>query len=176
MSTSSKICIALSGVLFIIAGIMCLTNAGAALLSLAWLLGFFTLISGILTLQFYLTGFKEVAGSGYVLFSAIADILMGIFFLANQVLVAAAIPFVFAALILVAGMQTVIHAFDFKRAGFGGWHMLLIFGILTILFAVCSFVDPALSVFTITFMVGFALITRGVNRFIFLAGVKQITK
>ena len=174
MSTSSKVCIGLSGALFIIAGIMCLSSAGATLLSLAWLLGFFTLLSGILSLYFYVTAFKEVSGSGYVLFSAIADIIIGIIFLANQVLVAAAIPFVFAAIILMAGVQAVIHAFDFKRAGFMGWHMLLVFGILTVLFAVLSFVDPALSAFTITFMVGFALITRGVNRFIFLAGVNRL--
>jgi uncharacterized membrane protein HdeD (DUF308 family) len=68
----------------------------------------------------------------------------------------------------------VVHAFDFKGAGYPGWHMLLLFGILTVLFAICSFVDPAISAFTITFMVGFALITRGVNRFIFLAGIKKL--
>ena len=68
MSTSSKVCIGLSGALFIIAGIMCLSSAGATLLSLAWLLGFFTLISGILSLYFYITVFREVSGSGYVLF------------------------------------------------------------------------------------------------------------
>ena len=174
MSTSSKVCIGLSGALFIIAGIMCLSSAGATLLSLAWLLGFFTLLSGILSLYFYVTAFKEVSGSGYVLFSAIADIIIGIIFLANQVLVAAAIPFVFAAILLMAGVQAVIHAFDFKRAGFSIWHMFLVLGILTVLFAVLSFVDPALSAFTITFMVGFALITRGVNRFIFLAGVNRL--
>ena len=115
-----------------------------------------------------------LSGSGFVLLSAIADIIIGIIFLANQVFVAAAIPFVFAAWILFAGMLAVIHAFDFKRAGFINWYLLLIFGILTVLFAVLSFVDPAISAFTITFMVGFALITRGVNRFIFLAGIKNL--
>ena len=174
MSTSSKVCIGLSGALFIIAGIMCLSSAGATLLSLAWLLGFFTLISGILSLYFYFSVFSNVQGSGYVLMTSIADIVIGIIFLANQVFVAAAIPFIFAALILVAGIQAIIHAFDFKRAGFMGWHMLLVFGILTVLFAIYSFMDPALSAFTITFMVGFALITRGVNRFIFLAGVNRL--
>ena len=114
MSTSSKVCIGLSGALFIIAGILCLSSAEATLLSLAWVLGFFTLLSGILSLYFYVTAFKEVAGSGYVLFSAIADIIIGIIFLANQVLVAAAIPFVFAAILLMAGIQAVIHAFDFR--------------------------------------------------------------
>ena len=174
MSTSSKVCIALSGLLFIIAGIMCLSSAEATLLSLAWILGFFTLLSGILSLFFYLKGFSVVPGSGYVLIAAIADIIMGIIFLANQVFVAAAIPFVFAAWILVAGILSITHSFEFKKKGFPGWHMLLIFGILTVLFAICSFVDPAISAFTITFMVGFALITRGVNRFIFLAGIKKI--
>ena len=174
MSTSSKVCIALSGVLFIIAGILCLSSAEATLLSLAWILGFFTLLSGILSLYFYIQVLRDVPGSGYVLFTSVADIIIGILFLANQVLVAAAIPFVFAAIILMAGIQAIIHAFDFKRAGFSIWHMFLVFGILTVLFAICSFVDPALSTFTITFMVGFALITRGINRFIFLAGVKQL--
>ena len=176
MSTSSKVCVALSGLLFIIAGILCLTSAEATLLSLAWILGFFTLLSGILSLYFYLRGFNAIPGSGYVLLAAIADIIIGIIFLAKQVFVAAAIPFVFAAWILVAGMLAVVHAFDFKRAGYPGWHMLLIFGILTVLFAICSFVDPAISAFTITFMVGFALITRGVNRFVFLAGVKKMVE
>ncbi len=174
MSTSSKICIALSGLLFIIAGIMCLASAQATLLSLAWLLGFFTLLSGIFSLYFYLRGYSTAPGSGFVLMSAIADIIIGIIFLANQVFVAAAIPFVFAAWILVAGVLSITHSFEFKKAGFAGWHMLLIFGILTVLFALCSFVDPAISAFTITFMVGFALISRGVNRFVFLAGVKKL--
>ena len=174
MSTSSKVCIALSGVLFIVAGILCLSSAEATLLSLAWILGFFTMLSGILSLYFYINVLRDVPGSGYVLFTSAADIIIGILFLANQVLVAAAIPFVFAAMILMAGIQAIIHAFDFKRVGFRIWHMFLVFGILTVLFAVCSFIDPELSAFTITFMVGFALITRGINRFIFLAGIKQL--
>ena len=174
MSTSAKVCIGLSGILFIIAGIMCLASPEATLLSLAWILGFLTLLSGIFSLYFYLRGFSGASGSGFVLLSAIADIIIGIIFLANQVFVAAAIPFVFAAWILFAGMLAVIHAFDFKRAGFVNWYLLLIFGILTVLFAVLSFVDPAISAFTITFMVGFALITRGVNRFIFLAGINNL--
>ncbi len=174
MSTSSKICIALSGLLFIIAGILCLTSTEATMLSLAWILGFFTLVSGILVLYFYFKGFHVVPGSSYVLFTAVADIIIGIIFLGNQIFVAAAIPFVFAAWILVAGIQAVIHAFDFKKAGYFGWKMLLTFGILTVIFAVCSFIDPAISAFTITFMVGFALIARGVNRFVFLAGVNKL--
>ena len=171
MSTSSKVCVALSGLLFIIAGILCLSSAEATLLSLAWVLGFFTLLSGILSLYFYFKGVSAIPGSGFVLLASIADIIIGIIFLANQVFVAAAIPFVFAAWILVAGILSIIHSIEFKKKGFIGWHMLLIFGILTVLFAICSFMDPAISAFTITFMVGFALITRGVNRFIFLAGV-----
>ena len=174
MSTSSKVFIAISGILFIIAGIMCLASPGATLLSLAFILGFFTLVSGILSLCFYFNGFKAAEGSGFVLFASIADILIGLFLLGHQVFVAAAIPFVFASWILVAGVLAVVHAIDFKRAGYPGWHVLLIFGILTVIFAICSFVDPEISAFTITFMVGFALISRGVNRFVFLAGVKKL--
>lgn len=174
MSTSSKVFISISGILFIIAGIMCLASPGGTLLSLAFILGFFTLISGILSLCFYFNGFRAFDGSGFVLFASIADILIGMFLLGNQVFVAAAIPFVFASWILVAGVLAVVHAFDFNKAGFPGWHIFLIIGILTVLFAICSFMDPAISAFTITFMVGFALISRGVNRFVFLAGVKKL--
>ncbi len=174
MKTSSKIFIGLSGLLFIIAGVMCLASPQATLLSLAWLLGFFTLFSGIATLAFYFGIASDYDGSGFILLSAIADIIMGMLFLGHQMLVAAAIPFVFAAWIMVVGVHTVIQAFEFKKAGFSNWTVLLILGLLTVLFAAGSFIDPAISAISITLLVGVALISRGVNRFVFLAGIGRL--
>jgi len=37
-----------------------------------------------------------------------------------------------------------------------------------------SFIDPAISAISITLLVGIALISRGVNRFVFLSGIGRL--
>ena len=174
MSTSSKIMIGLSGILYIIAGMLCIFSVQGTLLSIAWLIGFFTLLSGILSMSFYFSLRGIAVEKGYVLLSGIADIVIGLLFLSHPAAVASAIPYVFAAWIFIAGLLSLIHSFDFRNAGFKNWWTMAFFGILTLIFAVCVFVDPIVGAFAISMLVGIALLTRGFVRFVFLAAVNRI--
>ena len=176
MNTSSKILIALSGILFIVTGCLCLSSAGGTLLSIAWLIGVMTLAAGISSLCFYFSTGRYFVNGNYILLNSIADIVMGILFLGHKLVVAAALPYMFAMWIFVAGLQSALHSFDFKKAGFSTWWVMLVLGIVAVGFSVCSFFEPVVSAVAISILAGGALISRGLNRFVFLAGANRLEK
>lgn len=176
MRTSSKIYMVLSGVLLVILGIVCLCNTGETILSLAWLMGIFALVSGIAALMFYIAVGRSLAGRSGILLTAIMDILMGILFLANPLVVAGMLPILFAFWTLFSGINIAIRSFDFKQVGFSLWWLILIMGIAGAAFGVCALINPMVAVVTITLFIGISLILRGVAYFVEVAGINKFEK
>ena len=176
MRTSSKIYMALSGVLLVILGIVCLCNTEETILSLAWLMGIFALITGIAALMFYIAVGRSLAGRSGILLTAIIDILIGILFLGNPLIVANTLPIVFAFWTLFGGINIAIRSFDFKQVGFTGWWLILIMGIVGATFGVCALINPIVGAVAITVLVGIALILRGTAYFVEVAGINKFEK
>ena len=52
MKTSTKIWLAIAGILLVALGVVCITKPAATLFTTAWLIGLFTLIAGVSKLIF----------------------------------------------------------------------------------------------------------------------------
>lgn len=176
MKTSTKIWMCLAGIALVALGIVCLVNTGSTLLSLAWLLGLFFLVAGCCEFAAWGKLHLILPQSGLLFLSAMLQVLMGIFFIIHPVSLAAALPFVFAFVILFEGVRIAIESFDFKQVGFRYWWIMLLFGLLAAAFGVYGFFQPAISATTLIILVSLGIVLAGVGYWVQVAGINRFEK
>lgn len=176
MKTSTKIWMCLAGIALVALGIVCLVNTGSTLLSLAWLLGLFFLVAGCCEFAAWGKLHLILPQSGLLFLSAMLQVLMGIFFIIHPMSLAAALPFVFAFVILFEGVRIAIESFDFKQVGFRYWWIMLLFGLLAAAFGVYGFFQPAISATTLTILVSLGIVLAGVGYWVQVAGINRFEK
>lgn len=176
MKTSTKIWMCLAGIALVALGIVCLVNTGSTLLSLAWLLGLFFLVAGCCEFAAWGKLHLILPQSGLLFLSAMLQVLMGIFFIIHPVSLAAALPFVFAFVILFEGVRIAIESFDFKQVGFRYWWIMLLFGLLAAAFGIYGFFQPAISATTLTILVSLGIVLAGVGYWVQVAGINRFEK
>ena len=173
MRNSIKILIAVTGILFILLGILCLAKPGAALFSMAWLMGIITLTSGIVELIAVLYLQRFLPNSGTRVLSAVFQIIVGCILLGNQMLVAASLPVIFTLWIMVEGIIIAVKAFDYKQVEFKFWWCILILGIGGAVLGFLGLRDPAAAGKTLSILVGIGVISEGISFLVTLGGIKR---
>ena len=176
MRNSTKILIAVSGILFILLGIFCIAKPGAALFSMAWLLGLITLISGIAELIMVLNAQRFIPNSGTRVLSAIFQIVVGCLLLGHKWLVTVSLPVIFAIFVLVEGIVIAVKAFDYKQVDFKYWWCLLILGIAGAVLGFLGLRNPDVAGKTLSILVGIGVIAEGVSYLVTLGGINRFEK
>ena len=171
-----KIMLGVSGTLLIVLGVLCFYNPGATLLSMAAVIGLLTLCSGISSLVFAFKTRGLLPNTGLIIFRGLLMLLLGVFFLIDIPDLAITLPFAFAFWILVEGLSLCIQSFDLKKAGFPHWWVMLCFGILTAILSVLSFRNPVATGITMSVLLGLAIISNGINRFVLMFGLNRFQK
>lgn len=176
MKTSTKIWLALAGVLFIVLGIACICSPGAALFTTAWVLGLTVLISGISRLVFAIDTQAFLPNSGSRVLSGILQIVIGIIFLCNVPFLSAALPVIFIIWILIESIIIAVQSFDYKQVGFSLWWVILLLGVAGIALGVAGLrnFDTSATIFVV--FVGVALILAGVAYLCALRGLSHFSK
>lgn len=176
MKTRSKAYLIISGILMILTGIIALASPSATLVSLAWIIGINTLVSGVMTLCFYFDEGRGQIGAGSILFDAIADIILGVMFLGNNLLVASVLPFAFAMWAIFIGVQMIVHCTDWKAVGVKQWWLELVLGILLAALGFLCCVKPVVGAVTISVFVGIGFIAHGIVDFYILHEMNKVGK
>ena len=176
MRNSTKILIAVSGVMFIILGILCIAKPGPALFSIAWLLGLITLISGIAELIMVLNAQRFIPNSGTRVLSAIFQILVGCLLLGHKWFVAISLPVIFALFVLVEGIIIVVKSFDYKQVDFKYWWCLLILGVAGAVLGFLGLKNPDVAGKTLSILVGIGIIAEGISYLVALGGINRLQK
>lgn len=176
MKTSSKIWLAIAGILLIALGIWCLCEPAGALFATAWVIGCATLAAGISKLIFTFRTQKFLPNSGSRMLSALLLIVLGVIFLCNNLFVAVSLPFLFVAWIMAEGIVLTIESFDYKKYGFQYWWVILILGIAGIVLGFLGFRSPDASAVTLATLIGIGIILIGVSYLVALAGVNRFEK
>ena len=96
MKKSQKIWLAISGILLIALGIMCFIKPAETLFTTAWLIGCFTLFSGIAKMVFTFRTQSFMPNSGTRMLSGLFEIIIGLIFLTHNMFVTLSLPLVFA--------------------------------------------------------------------------------
>ena len=176
VKTSTKIWLAIACILLIVLGIVCIANPAATLFSAAWMIGCFTLFSGISQLIFTFKTQAFLPNSGTRMLSSILQIILGIIFLGHNLFVTVSLPIIFASWVLVEGIILAVQSFDFKRVGFSGWWGILLLGIAGAILGFLGLKNPDVAGATLSWIIGLGIISLGVSYLLVLCGINRFEK
>ena len=86
---------------------------------------------------------------------------MSVFLLANQIVAAAVVPFIFGIWMLFSGVTRLISSLDIKKLGLDGWGWVLLLGLLGTALGVVCFLKPVVAANIIGVTIGFVFILQG---------------
>ena len=173
MKTSTKIWLAIAGILLVVLGVLCISRPAATLFTTAWLIGLVTLFAGVSKLMFTLRTQAFLPNSGTRALSAILEIIIGIIFLANNVFLAFSLPVIFAMWITIESVIIVVNSFDYKRVGFPGWWGILLLGICGVVLGILGLRNPDVTAATLSTLIGMGVIAMGASYLIALLGIQK---
>lgn len=173
MKTSTKIWLAIAGILLVVLGVLCICRPAATLFTAAWLIGCLTLFAGISKLVFTFRTQAFLPNSGSRMLSAILQIILGLIFLCNNLFLAVSLPVIFAMWVLIESVIIAVNSFDYKRAGFPGWWAILLLGICGAVLGVMGLRNPDVSAATLTTLIGLGVIAMGAAYLFALVGIKK---
>ncbi len=176
MKTSTKIWLAIAGILLIALGIVCLKNPATTLLSVAWLIGIATLVAGIAKLVFTFRTQAFLPNSGTRLLSAILLIVLGVILLSHKFFVTSSLPFIFAIWVVIEGITIAVQSFDYKKVGFPGWWALLLMGIAAAVLGCMGLRNPLATAQTLSILISVGIILLGVSYLLALLGIKKFER
>jgi uncharacterized membrane protein HdeD (DUF308 family) len=165
-----KIITIVIGCLLAAGGIYCMVTPGATFLSVGWLVGVLLLASGINSIVAYFSerGEAQKDGAGD-LFSGLLTTLVALAILANgyaQFFTDLALIYIFAGWMTLVGALRIQAALKLKSAGFP-WGWIAALGVLSSLLGLYSFFHPVITAFTIGVLIGFQILTHGLNMIAF---------
>lgn len=173
---NTKIWLAITGILTVALGIICLIYPLNTLLAVAWVMGLFVLCSGISKLIFALRTRYIMPNTGGRIFSALIQIMLGFILLGHKLFVVETLAIVFAMWILVESITLFVHSFDYKQAGYKGWWLMMIFGIGGVALGIAGLRAPALSAGTMSAIIGISIIAIGLAHLFAISAIKEYEK
>lgn len=176
MKNSTKIWLALSGILLIALGVVFICQPTKTIFTTAWLIGCFTLIAGISKMVFTFRTQAFLPNSGSRMLSAAFEIIMGCIFLSNKMFVAISLPLMFSLWVIFEGVIVAVQSFDYKKFGFGGWWLLLLLGIAGVVLGFKCLQNPRLSAVSLSTFMGISVIVYGASYLFALSGVKKLER
>ena len=176
MKKSTKIWLAIAGVLLIVLGIICLRKPLATLLSVAWLIGCVTLLTGISKLVFTFKTQAFLPNSGTRMLSAIMLIILGCILLSHKLFVTSSLPVIFAIWVIIEGVTIAVQSFDYKKAGYGYWWAILLMGIVAVVLGILGLRNPLAAANTLSVMISIGIIVLGISYLVAVCGINKFER
>lgn len=151
------------GILMIIGAIWMFKTPIGSFAGIVMFISVLILFSGILSVFFSISNKDDIDNWGLFLGAGILDIVVG-FILLKHPAKAVVIFSVFIGLwLLFKGISAISNSFKLKKDGYEGWTWVLIFGILTTIFAIMAVLyKPLLGGAYLAYMLAFAFLLLGI--------------
>jgi uncharacterized membrane protein HdeD (DUF308 family) len=176
MKTSTKIWLCIAGLLLVILGVLCIAKPDITLISAAWVLGCFTLLSGVTKLVFTFQTQAFLPNSGTRALGALLDIFFGCFFLFNILGTAVSLPVVFAIWVMIEGVIIAVQSLDYKRVGFPMWWVLLLLGVGGAVLGFFGLKNLDVTAGVLSIIIGLGIIANGLAYILAVIGVNRFEK
>ena len=176
MKTSTKIWLAIAGILLVALGVVCISRPTATLFTTAWLIGLFTLITGVSKLMFTFRTQAFLPNSGTRALSAMFDIFFGCFFLFNILGTAVSLPVVFTIWVMIEGIIIAVQSFDYKQVGFPYWWALLCLGICGAILGFFGLRNLNVAAGALSAIIGLGIIANGLAYILAVVGINRFEK
>ena len=164
------------GILAIFLGILFITAAESALLTLSILFVIGFIASGLLEIIFAIANRNTPNYSwGWTLASGIVDLILGIILAASGPTLTIAVMIFFVGFyIMFRSIWSIGSAIELQKAGVGGWGWLLALAIVGVLFSILLIINPIIGSSFIVAFAAIAFITYGIFRIYYAFKVKTI--
>jgi len=158
----------MKGIIMILLAILILSNPGGALIALGLWIGIGLFITGIVEIYRGIALKKVATNWGWTVFGGVLDLFLGYILMANPLVTAEVLPFVFGFWAAFYGIYLIIDAF--AEAGNRG--VKIITGILILLFANVIMFNPLFAGMTLAIWVGIMILVAGIYNVIFSFSLK----
>lgn len=174
MKKGSKFLLVMAGLLLIALGVVCMIRPAETLFASAWMIGIFTMLSGLFTLMFTFRTQHFLPNSGTRMLSGLLQMFLGLFFLSNNFALTSALPIVFAIWVIIEGITLFIESFDFKKFGFGFWWCIMLLGLAAAVLGFFGLRNPVAAGKTLSVLIGLGILVNGVCYLVALSGLDKL--
>lgn len=171
---NDKFSLAISGILLIILGVICIANPIETIESLAWLIGLIILVAGALRLYLAIRANRLMPVRKSRFISAGVLIVAGILIMASPLFTTRAITVIVSLYLLVEGFVILVQSISYRKAGFRLWYCLFVLGLLLVAIGTIGTGRPDKLVSVAGMLMGIAILLNGVAYIIALAGLSRL--
>ena len=154
---------------FLIIGILLIMSAywmfSTPVESFVGLASFFSaliFVSGLFSVFFALTNKDDIDNFGLYLASGILDVIVGFILLKYPGITVVLFSMFIGFWLLFRGFYMISASFKIKKIGVGNWGWVLFFGILVVIFAMMSIINPLIGAAYLVYTLAFTLVLLGI--------------
>ncbi|MEL7118459.1 MAG: HdeD family acid-resistance protein [Bacteroidota bacterium] len=162
------------GILFIGVGIWVFATPLESFLTLSLLFSISFLFAGGSEVFFALSNRKEMDNWGWVLFSGILNLLIGMVLVSQPEISIVTLPLYVGFVILFRSIQSIIIAYDLKNYGIMDWGNMAIIGVLGTVFGFILIWNPVFAGFSLVFWMGIAFIISGATAIYYAIELRKL--
>jgi|GEM_PF-5051030 len=165
--------ITVSGILLIVAGMVCILRPDFAIKSIGFIMGLLLIVSGIGGVIFSLRTQSELTNSASRLLSSVLITMFGVFLVCNRMFVGKSITFIIALWVLLEGVVMAISGWRSKSSGSSYWWAGTVTGGIAAIIGLVGVISPGLVSRLLVIFAGLALVMNGIP---YLALSRKIRK
>ena len=156
------------GILLLISAYWMFSTPIESFVGLASLFSALIFVSGLFSVFFALTNKDDIDNFGLYLAGGILDVLIGFILLKYPGLTVVLFSMFIGFWLLFRGFNMISVSFKIKKIGDDNWGWILFFGILVVIFAMMSIINPLIGASYLVYTLAFTLVLFGIAN-IFLA-------
>ena len=149
------------GILLLISAYWMFTTPVESFIGLASLFSALIFVSGIFSVFFALTNKDDIDNFGLYLAGGVLDIIIGFILLKYPGLTIVLFSMFIGFWLLFRGFNMISVSFKIKSVGDGNWGWILLFGILIVIFAMMSIINPLIGASYLVYTLAFTLLLLG---------------
>ncbi|MDN3643820.1 DUF308 domain-containing protein [Lutimonas halocynthiae] len=149
------------GVLLLISAYWMFSTPVESFVGLASLFSALIFVSGLFSVFFALTNKEDIDNFGLYLAGGVLDVIIGFILLKYPGLTIVLFSMFIGFWLLFRGFNMISVAFKIKSAGDENWGWILVFGILIVIFAMMSIINPLIGASYLVYTLAFTLLLFG---------------
>ena len=150
------------GILLLIGSIWIFRTPTESFINLAQIFSILILISGVFSIIFALTNKEKMDNWGAYLVGGILDVVVGFILLSYPGITLVVFSLFIGFWLMFRGFSTISTSLALKKEGATDWIWILLLGILVIIFALMSIVNPLIGASYLVFTLAFAIFLLGI--------------
>lgn len=150
------------GILFILCSIYVFKTPVESYLSLSLLFSFAFLIAGIMEIVFSISNRKEIDNWGWLLFSGILSLILGVILISNPALSVILLPIYVGFGLMFRSVSAMSTSFELKSYGITDWIGMFLLGLAGLIFSIIMIWNPVLGGISIVYWTALSLLSLGI--------------